>query len=74
MNNKSAECPNTHCERASECRSPHECISAGKSWGDVFWLYISAGCDRSDAAYRADLHQERVAGKKTKAGHVLGYL
>ena len=24
-------CPSTHCERAQECRAPHECSGTGKN-------------------------------------------
>lgn len=27
------KCPSTHCERAQECRSPHECSSTGRRDG-----------------------------------------
>lgn len=53
-----AHCPSTHCNRSGECRSPHECACPDKfqkTWGDVFWKHVRRGCDRSDAAYRADL-------------------
>jgi hypothetical protein len=51
---KAKACPSTHCNRAAECRSPRECSSLGKTWGDVFWQWITAGHDRSSAAFQAD--------------------
>jgi hypothetical protein len=29
------------------------------TWGDIFWKYVLQGCDRSDAAYRADQWEAR---------------
>jgi hypothetical protein len=29
------------------------------TWGDVYWRYVRKGCDRSDAAYRADQWEKR---------------
>lgn len=40
-------------------RAPSECASPDKTWGDVFWMWIRTGHDRSDAAYRADQWAER---------------
>jgi hypothetical protein len=58
---RAANCPSAHCNRSDECRSPSECASPSKTWGDVFWQYIRQGCDRSDAAYRADQWERRKA-------------
>lgn len=54
-----SRCPSTHCERRQECASPSECASSSKTWGDVYWQWVRHGCDRSDAAYRADQWEER---------------
>lgn len=29
------------------------------TWADIFWKYVRKGCDRSDAAYRADQWEAR---------------
>jgi len=65
---RAKDCPSTHCEAKDECRSPSECASPSKNWGDVFWMYVRQGCDRSDAAFRADEWESRKAARSKTNG------
>jgi hypothetical protein len=38
------------------------------SWAEIFWKYVRKGCDRSDAAYRADLWEARHSASAGEAG------
>jgi len=50
------------CLNALGRRDPYRECSACRTWGAVFWRYVRMGCDRSDAAFRADAWEQRQKG------------